>query len=55
VHADEIVVLEDGIAREHGTHTALLQMGGRYAALWHAQHASLPELQEALPGTRVVG
>ena len=39
VHADEIVVLEDGRITERGTHPDLLDRGGRYAALWRAQHS----------------
>jgi ATP-binding cassette subfamily B protein len=37
VHADEIVVLEAGVAVERGTHEALLRSHGVYAALWQAQ------------------
>lgn len=37
VHADEIVVLDQGIIAERGTHANLLQKNGRYAALWRAQ------------------
>jgi ATP-binding cassette subfamily B protein len=37
VHADEIVVLENGQIAERGTHHALLRRNGRYAALWKAQ------------------
>ncbi|HMC04292.1 MAG TPA: hypothetical protein VKJ83_02345, partial [Actinomycetota bacterium] len=32
--ADEIVVIEDGRTAEHGTHEALLAIGGRYARMW---------------------
>ncbi|MBE0414604.1 ABC transporter ATP-binding protein/permease [Yoonia sp.] len=35
--ADQIVVLEDGVIVEHGTHDKLLEMQGRYAQLWHRQ------------------
>ncbi len=38
-HADRIVVLEDGVIVEEGTHDALLEKNGRYAALWHRQAA----------------
>ena len=37
VHADEIVVLEQGTVAECGTHSALLSQGGKYAELWSAQ------------------
>jgi len=35
--ADRIVVLEDGVIVEQGTHDALLERDGRYAHLWHRQ------------------
>jgi ATP-binding cassette subfamily B protein len=37
-HADEIIVLEEGVVVERGTHASLLAQGKRYAALWQAQH-----------------
>ncbi len=40
VHADEIIVLDDGSIVERGTHAALLDRAGRYAALWHAQQSA---------------
>jgi ATP-binding cassette subfamily C protein len=37
--ADQILVVEDGRVVEHGTHTALLAAGGRYAELYRTQFA----------------
>lgn len=35
--ADRIIMLEQGRIIESGTHDALLQANGKYAAMWHAQ------------------
>ncbi|MGH1329366.1 MAG: ABCB family ABC transporter ATP-binding protein/permease [Paracoccaceae bacterium] len=43
VDADRIIVLEEGLVREEGTHEALLDLGGRYAAMWHRQASEAPE------------
>ncbi|TDT77488.1 ATP-binding cassette subfamily B protein [Litoreibacter halocynthiae] len=37
--ADMIVVLENGVVVEQGTHDDLLTRDGRYASLWHRQQA----------------
>ncbi|GGE40096.1 ABCB family ABC transporter ATP-binding protein/permease [Actibacterium pelagium] len=37
VDADEIIVLENGVIAERGTHDALLEKEGRYAAMWNRQ------------------
>ena len=40
VEADAILVLDQGVVAECGTHAQLLQRRGTYATLWEAQHAS---------------
>jgi ATP-binding cassette, subfamily B, heavy metal transporter len=37
VHADQILVMEHGQIVERGTHTQLLDAGGRYAEMWQMQ------------------
>ena len=46
VHADEILVLEEGKVVERGAHDALLRDGGPYATLWARQQQKL-ELEAA--------
>jgi len=48
VHADEIVVIEGGRVTERGTHAALLERGGRYAAQWQVQTGALAAGEVAL-------
>jgi ATP-binding cassette subfamily B protein len=38
--ADRIVVVEDGLLVEEGSHRELTAAGGRYAQLWEAFHKS---------------
>jgi ABC-type multidrug transport system fused ATPase/permease subunit len=37
--ADQILVIEDGVIVERGTHEELLATAGRYAQLYHTQFA----------------
>ena len=37
VHADQILVLEQGTIVERGTHQQLLTNGGKYARMWEEQ------------------
>ena len=39
VHADEIIVLDDGVIVERGRHDDLLAQRGVYAAMWRRQEA----------------
>ncbi len=47
VDADEIIVLDHGTIVERGTHQALLEAGGSYAAMW-ARQQEAAQLKEAL-------
>jgi len=42
VHADEILVLENGRIIERGTHSSLVEQGGTYAGMWIRQKEYLP-------------
>jgi ATP-binding cassette subfamily B protein len=43
IHADEIIVLEDGRIVERGRHGDLLARGGKYAAMWTRQQEAAHE------------
>ncbi len=47
IDADEIIVLEDGAISERGTHQALLDAQGPYAAMW-ARQQEAAQLKETL-------
>jgi ATP-binding cassette subfamily B protein len=51
VAADEIIVLQDGLIAERGTHGALLAMNGLYAAMWYRQREAT-EAEERLRRAR---
>ncbi len=44
IDADEILVLDDGLIVERGSHDRLLAANGRYAAMWARQMAALPPI-----------
>jgi ATP-binding cassette, subfamily B, bacterial len=55
--ADRIVVVEDGLLVEQGSHRELTAAGGRYAKLWDAFHRterSLTSFPAAAPRQRIV-
>jgi ATP-binding cassette, subfamily B, heavy metal transporter len=47
VHADEIVVLADGVIRERGRHDDLVAAGGIYAGMWRRQQTVAGREREA--------
>jgi ABC-type multidrug transport system fused ATPase/permease subunit len=42
LHADSIIVIEDGRIVEYGTHAELMALEGRYSQLYELQFADLP-------------
>jgi len=44
IDADEILVLDDGLIVERGSHDRLLAANGRYAAMWARQMAAMPPM-----------
>lgn len=43
VHADEILVIKDGVIVERGRHDDLIEEGGVYAAMWQQQLTSIED------------
>jgi ATP-binding cassette subfamily B multidrug efflux pump len=46
MHADQIIMLEDGCIVEQGTHDQLVRLGGRYANLWRLQTDQAPPVED---------
>jgi ATP-binding cassette subfamily B protein len=51
--SDRILVLEEGLVREEGTHEELLALGGRYTAMWERQSAEEMQAQAEAKAARV--
>jgi len=51
--ADEIIVIEDGVIAEMGSHHSLLLHNGRYAALWWAQQHPSQHTRRSSEGAEV--
>ncbi|HEY8003956.1 MAG TPA: hypothetical protein VIE16_07000, partial [Phenylobacterium sp.] len=47
MHADEIIVLDDGRVTERGDHASLLAAGGTYADLYELQSRTASNLEDA--------
>jgi len=51
VHADNIIVMDDGRVAEQGTHAELLALGGHYAQMWMRQAAERMNPEAGAPAS----
>jgi len=55
VEADEILVLQEGMATERGTHGSLIARGGLYAQLWQRQSEAMAAAEVAAAAEAAAG
>ncbi|RTL52875.1 MAG: ABC transporter ATP-binding protein [Bradyrhizobiaceae bacterium] len=55
MHADQILVIEDGLAVETGQHDELLERNGRYAAFFRLQQREANKVTPLFPGAKQTG
>lgn len=55
VEADEIIVLQDGLIAERGTHGALIAAGGLYAEMWRRQSEAVAMAEAAAAAQAAAG
>jgi ATP-binding cassette subfamily B protein len=55
VEADEILVLQEGMVTERGTHGALIAQGGLYAQLWQRQSEAMAAAEVAAAAEAAAG
>ena len=51
-HADQILVMKNGIIAERGTHDGLLLKNGTYASMWNKQAKAEKAAEDARNATR---
>jgi ABC-type multidrug transport system fused ATPase/permease subunit len=44
-HCDRIIVLQDGVVTEQGSHAELMRRGGLYSRMWLAQQSERAEAE----------